>query len=122
MSVRMMIVEDEQIVAADLESMLARMGHDVVAIAASGEEAVDLAHHFRPQVVLMDVQLSGKMSGTEAARLIQQAMDAQIVFVTAYAAAFFRDPSSLPPASLCISKPFSFHQLRASLDAILKAA
>ena len=66
----MLIVEDEQIVAADLESKLTPMGYSVVGTAASGEEAIRLAGEEKPEIVVMDIQLQGAMKGTEAAEQI----------------------------------------------------
>ncbi len=120
MAVRILIVEDEQIVAADIESKLRRMGYDVVAIAASGEEAMLMADQWRPEVVLMDIQLQGKLGGTEAAKAIQRNTGAQIIFVTAYAAVFLRDPTQMQPPGICLSKPFSQDQLEAALDVVVR--
>jgi CheY-like chemotaxis protein len=71
MGARILIVEDEQIIAADLEQKLIALGHQVVGSAASGEEAIRLAQHLRPELVLMDVRIRGSVDGTEAARRIQ---------------------------------------------------
>jgi len=120
MAARVLIVEDEQIVAADLESKLRRMGHKVVGITASGEEAVRLADQVRPELVLMDIQLHGQMSGIEAAKKIQRNTAAQIVFVTAYAGVFLRDPTQMQPPGMCVSKPFSQYELQAALDAVVR--
>lgn len=115
-----MIVEDEQIVAADLENKLNRIGHEVVGIAASGEEAIEIAEQVRPGLVLMDIRLRGQMDGTEAARRIQRLTGAPIIFITAYAELFLHDPTLMHPPGLCLSKPFSAHQLRAVLDAAIR--
>ena len=120
MAARIMIVEDEQIVAADLESKLRRMGHEVVGITASGEEAVLVADRVRPELVLMDIQLQGQMSGIEAAKRIQRNTAAQIIFITAYAGVFLRDPAQMRPPGMCISKPFSQYELLAALDAAFR--
>ena len=117
MNLRVLIVEDEQIVAADLEGKLKRIGHQVVGVAASGEEAIPVAEELRPELVLMDVRLQGPMDGTEAARRIQRLTGAPVVFITAFAEIFLRDPALMHPPGLCLSKPFSLHQLRAVLDA-----
>jgi len=118
MSLRILIVEDEFIVAADLEAKLRKLGHEVVGTAASGEESLSLAEQYRPHIVLMDIQLQGAMSGIEAGRLIQRKTGAAIIFVTAYAAVFLRDPAQMQPPGLCLSKPFSSVQLNAALQSI----
>lgn len=121
MTQRVLIVEDEQIVAADLESKLTSLGYEVAGIAASADEAMQMAAEHRPEIVLMDIQLQGPVSGLEAAGAIQRATAAQIIFITAYAGVFLRDPSQMRPPGVCLSKPFSKQQLEATLDAVLKA-
>jgi DNA-binding NarL/FixJ family response regulator len=92
------------------------MGYDVAGIAPSGKDAVTLADEGRPDIVLMDIQLQGPMSGTEAARIISQRTGAAIIFITAFAAAFLRDPGEMPRLGICLSKPFSKYQLKAALE------
>jgi CheY-like chemotaxis protein len=118
MKFRILVVEDEQIVAADLAAKLGSLGYEVAGIASSGEEAISLSEQLRPELVLMDVRLQGRMDGTEAARRIQRATGVPIVFITAFAEIFLRDPSLMNPPGLCISKPFSLGQLRAVLDTV----
>lgn len=122
MSQRVLIVEDEVIVADDLNWNLTQLGYEVVGIVGSGDEAVSLADEWRPEIVLMDIQLQGAMSGTEAAQLIHERTGAAIIFVTAFAAVFVRDPGQMQPPGICLSKPFSTVQLKAALNAIVKQA
>lgn len=116
MNPRVLIVEDELIVAADLEMKLRRLGYVIVGVAVSGEEAIQMAETANPDVVLMDIQLQGQMSGTEAARLIQTRRGVPIIFVTAFANIFLREPQQMQPPGICLSKPFSTHQLKAALE------
>ena len=118
MNRRVLIVEDEGIVADDLAWQLTQIGYEIVGIAASGEEALSLADQERPDIVLMDIQLQGPMLGTEAAQLIQQKTGAAIIFLTAFAAVFFRDPSLMRPPGICLSKPFSRVQLKTVLESL----
>src|SRR4051794_13865499 len=104
---RVLIVEDEQIIAADLRNKIRKIGHDVVGIAISGEEAIEMAERFKPDLVLMDVQLEGAMPGTEAAGVVQQRTGSQVVFVTAFPGVFLQDPESMARPGICIGKPFS---------------
>ena len=71
MNARILVVEDEQIVAEDLSLKLRRIGHQVVGMASSGEAAIRLAKDLHPDLVLMDIRLQGKMDGREAARIIR---------------------------------------------------
>ncbi len=82
---RILIVEDDRIVARDIQHQVSRMGHVVVGLSASGEEAVRLACSHQPDLVLMDIRLDGEMDGIEAARRIREAQRIPVVFLTAYA-------------------------------------
>jgi PAS domain S-box-containing protein len=79
-----LIVEDEQIVAMDLQDKLEAMGYRVAGRASSGEGAVAQALRLRPDLVLMDVRLDGEMDGIEAAGLIHQRLAVPVVYLTAY--------------------------------------
>lgn len=118
---RILIVEDEQIIAADLEGKLRRMGHDIVGMAIGGEEAINMADTMRPDLVMMDVQLDGDMSGTEAARTIQERTGAQVIFITAYPGVFVKDPGKMRRPGICLPKPFSRVQLEAAVGAALSS-
>lgn len=119
MGVRILVVEDEQIIAADLTNKLRRMGHEVVGIAIAGHEAIKLAEHARPDLVLMDVQLEDGMTGTEAARLIQERTGAKIIFLTAFPGVFLEEPARMSEPGICVGKPFSRTQLESALSAAL---
>jgi two-component system, cell cycle sensor histidine kinase and response regulator CckA len=81
---RLLIVEDEAIVAMDLQQRLERLGHDVVGTAATGEAAIQRAEEARPDVTLMDIRLKGKMDGVTAAAEIDRRFDSPVVFLTAH--------------------------------------
>ena len=118
MGIRILIVEDELIIADDLAGQLERMGHNVVGIAIAGVEAVQMAVQGNPDVVLMDVQLQGEMSGAEAACEIQERTGAHIVFVTAFPGVLVRKPPQLQEPMICIGKPFSRVQLEMALNSV----
>lgn len=80
---RVLIVEDEQIVAADLERSLRSLGYDVLPLAETGRSAVRLAEHERPDLILMDIQLKGKIDGITAADEIVKRWKIPVVFLTA---------------------------------------
>ena len=69
--VRLLVVEDESIVALDLKSSLTMLGYQVVGTAASGEDAIARAESAHPDLVLMDINLQGEMDGVEAANTIR---------------------------------------------------
>jgi PAS domain S-box-containing protein len=82
---RVLVVEDEGLIALDLKARLTGLGYRVVGTAATGEDAVRQAREKSPEVVLMDVRLRGEMDGIEAAARIREHADVPIVYVTAHA-------------------------------------
>lgn len=85
MSARILVVEDESIVARDLQETLEEFGYGVAAIASSGEEAIEKASQTRPDLVLMDIRLKGKLDGVDTAMRLRQQMQLPVVYLTAYA-------------------------------------
>ncbi len=81
---RIMVVEDEGIVALDIQSKLESRGYEVPAVLATGEDAIVRAGEVRPDLVLMDIQLAGEMDGTQAAEQIHKLYDIPIVYLTAF--------------------------------------
>ena len=81
---RVMIVEDEWMLASELERQLTDLHYTVVATVASGEEALAKAESAMPDLVMMDVGLAGKMKGTEAARRLWERFEIPLVFLTAH--------------------------------------
>ncbi len=119
--VRVLIVEDNRMAAADLTSAVEGMGHAVRGVAASGEEAVTKALACRPDVILMDIRLSGDMDGAEAARRIRAEMEGQtaVIFLTAFddRHLFDRAKSSEPYGYLL--KPVEVRELEIAIELAL---
>ncbi len=82
---KIMIVEDEGIVARDLARQLTDLGYDVVANAYSGEEALEKLRETLPDLVLMDIVLGGEMDGVQAAERITALSGTPVVYLTSYA-------------------------------------
>jgi len=83
-SARILIVEDENIIAMDIQYILQKMGYDVFAIVSSGEESINIASLSLPDIVLMDIKLKGKMNGIQAAESIYNQFRIPIIYVSAY--------------------------------------
>ena len=79
---RILIVEDEAIIAEDIQLSLDRLGYDITSIVITGNEALEKAGTERPDLVLMDIMLSGEMDGIEAARRIQSLFNIPVVTVS----------------------------------------
>jgi len=107
---RILIVEDEALIAEDLRCTVLMLGYAVVAVTESGEQAVQEALELRPDLVLLDYQLQGPMNGVEAGKLIQQAVTAAVVFVSANA--------NVLAQPFVVQKPFS----RTTLSLVIAAA
>jgi CheY-like chemotaxis protein len=116
---RILLVEDEEIVLAAVTLQLQRTGFEVVATASSGEAAIEAAAVKRPDIILMDLRLQGRMNGLEAARQIRQSSTAPILFVTAHAHKLSAVLQDLPGNNRVLSKPFSTSELRGAIDSAL---
>lgn len=111
-----LIVEDESIVAKDIQHSLKKLGYTVVDICSNGEDAIRVAEELKPDLVLMDIMLKGDMSGIEAASQIREKYNIPIIYLTAYA-----DESTLGKAKVTepygyIIKPFKEIDLHTSIE------
>jgi CheY-like chemotaxis protein len=109
---RILVVEDEVIVARDICVQLTELGYTAVADTGAGEEAIKLAEQHRPDLVLMDVNLAGAMDGITAAREIRARLDLPVVFLTAYANRETLDRAKEAQPFGYIIKPFAEEELR----------
>lgn len=118
---RILIVEDEYVVALDMEDTLRQAGFEVTGIARTAEEAVRLAEAGRPALVVMDIMLAGERDGIEAATEIFERFGIRSVFASA-----LRDPASMARASRAnslgwVSKPYTPASLVAAVRSALAA-
>jgi len=81
---RIMIVEDERIVAADLQQMVRELGYDAYAVAASGADALAIARQTTPDVALMDIRIRGLLDGIETAAQLRREFNTAVIFLTAH--------------------------------------
>lgn len=122
MSAKVMVVEDEAVVALDIVQELESAGYAVVGQVASGEEAITKAGETHPDVILMDIHVQGDMDGIMAAEQISSRFGTPIIFVTAHA-----DEATLQRAKLTkpygyVIKPFEPNELRANIEIALHRA
>lgn len=114
-----LVVEDESIVAKDIQNSLKKLGYVVPSVENTGEDAIDAAGDHKPDLVLMDIMLKGEISGIEAADQIKQRYQIPVIFLTAYA-----DESTLSKAKVTepygyIIKPFKEIDLHTSIEMAL---
>jgi CheY-like chemotaxis protein len=117
---RILIVEDERVISTDIRRRLSRMGHAVVGIAASGEEAIEDAQRLQPDLVLMDVRLRGHMDGIEAAQHIRAQFEIPVIFMSAYTTVQTLEHIWRTMPAGYLSKPFFEPQLRLALERALE--
>ena len=118
-TVKILIVEDEQIVAVAIEGHLQRLGYQVVGKAVSGEEACRKAAQLEPDLVLMDVRIEGPMDGIEAARRIRESRDVPVVFLTAYSDVETVERAKAVEPYGYIVKPFHPRDLHTTIEMAL---
>ena len=90
---RLLVVEDEVLVARDIQARLQRMGYEVVGTVARGEDAVSTALAESPDLILMDINLKGEMDGIEAATQINEVSSVPVIYCTAYSCLLYTSPS-----------------------------
>jgi diguanylate cyclase (GGDEF)-like protein/PAS domain S-box-containing protein len=116
---RILVVEDELVVARDICQQLVALGYDPVGQASAGEDAIRLADELRPDLVLMDIGLASVMDGIAAAQVIRARHGVPIVFLTAFMADDVLKRASLAEPYGYILKPFSERELRTVLEMAL---
>ena len=116
---RILVAEDERIVAMDIRSQLTGLGYKVTATAASGEDALVATASQRPDLVLMDIRLDGDMDGIEAAEAIRARLDIPVVFLTAYSDQETLDRAKRSAPFGYILKPFEERELHVAIECAL---
>ena len=117
-SLRVLIVEDEFFISLHTKEMLQALGHTVVGVAVSANQAVQLAEREKPDVVLMDIRLNGDRDGIEAAEEIYNHLGIQSIFVSANSDPRTRErAAALQPLGF-LQKPLSAERLEAGLRGI----
>ncbi|HSO32075.1 MAG TPA: response regulator, partial [Labilithrix sp.] len=114
-----LVVEDERIVAMDIQQTLIGLGYDAFAAAASGDEALAAAANRRPDLVLMDIRIEGKRDGIETARLLRERFDVPVIFVTAHADDATIERAKLTAPHGYLVKPIKTGELRSAIEVAL---
>jgi len=114
--VKILIVEDEMIIAADISMMLSGLGYEITGITPRGEDALKSMEATLPDLVLMDITLKGALDGVETARLIYEQYQTPVIFLTSHTddATFDRAKTTRPYAF--ISKPFQPADLQRAIE------
>ena len=116
-STRVLIIEDEPVIAMDIAGIVESLGHQVVGVAARQAEAVELARQYAPGLVLADVQLQDGDSGITAVQEILRTMDAPVIFVTGFPERLLTG-DRIEPAFI-VTKPFDPETLKVAIGQAL---
>jgi CheY-like chemotaxis protein len=109
---RILIVEDEFLIALELENLLQDAGHDVVGIAASSSEAIALGKQFAPDLAFVDIHLADGLTGIDVARTLSDEQHVTVLFMTANAK---RIPEDFAGACGVIAKPYTERGVKEAL-------
>ncbi len=116
---RILVVEDEPIVARDIHLSLQRLGYEVPATASSGEEAIRKAAETRPDLLVMDIVLKGKMDGVETAQHLKDRLNVPVIYLTAFADDQTLERAKTTAPAGYMLKPYQPHELRTSIEIAL---
>ena len=114
---RVLIIEDEMIIALDLESLVTELGHTVTGVATTRSEAVSMAREHNPDLILADIQLADGSSGIDAATEILGGRSIPVIFITAFPECLLT--GERPEPTYLIQKPFSRDTVRATIGQAL---
>ena len=112
-----LIIEDEAIISADIESLVRELGHCVTATATTHDEAVDAVARHRPGLVLADIQLADGSSGIDAVKDILKRFDVPVIFITAFPERLLT--GERPEPTFLITKPFQPETVKAAISQAL---
>jgi CheY-like chemotaxis protein/DNA-directed RNA polymerase specialized sigma24 family protein len=114
---RVLIIEDEPIIAMDIEAIVRDQGHDVTGVAVTRDEAVALAMEDRPGLVLADIQLADDSSGIDAVKDILAEFQVPVIFITAFPERLLT--GERPEPTFLITKPFQRSTVKAAISQAL---
>lgn len=117
---RILIVEDEALIAMDLKGRLEDLGYDVPAIGDTADMALDLACCYNPDLILMDIRLRDRSDGIEAAAAVRQRLDVPVIFLTSHSDMETLERARLTEPFGYILKPFGSVSLRAVIEIALQ--
>ncbi len=117
LATEVLIIEDEPVIAADIEALVTELGHTVVDIAATRTEAVDAINRRTPGLVLADIQLADGSSGIDAVKDILARFDVPVIFITAFPERLLT--GERPEPTFLITKPFQPETVKAAIGQAL---
>jgi len=113
---RVLIVEDEYIIAQDLKMTIMSYGHEVIDVVTTGEDAIAYASKYDPDLIFMDIKLDSDLDGIEAARTIRKTANIPIIFCSAYVDRITQYDTSLISPGIILAKPVIESKIQMALD------
>ncbi|RPD94462.1 DNA-binding response regulator [Aureibaculum marinum] len=114
--IKIFIVEDEMIIAANISLQLQKLGYEVIGMVSHGEDAFVHIEANLPDIILMDIQLKGKLSGIDTAKQIQTKFEIPIIYLTANTDDFYFNEAKTTKPAAFISKPFKNLDLQRAIE------
>ncbi len=118
--IKILIVEDEAIFAMSIKRVLSNSGYHVFEPVSTGEEVVQKAKQEKPDLVILDVGLKGKMEGFEVANYLRSMYDIPIIFMSGYQKKDLANKIKTLGGSMLLTKPFDPDELKLAIDQMLK--
>jgi len=116
---KIMIVEDEAVIAMRLQQVLTSMGYNVTGISYSGEEALENAKDSEPDLILMDIMIPGKLDGIALAEIVKSELDIPVIFLTSYSEKSIIERAKQAEPYGYIVKPYKDRDLKAAIEVAL---
>jgi two-component system, response regulator PdtaR len=116
---RILVIEDEAIVAADIQDRLETLGYEVAGWGTTGAEAIELARTSQPDLILMDIMLKGPMNGIQAAHTVRTELSLPVIFLTANSDEAVLEQAKISEPFAYLLKPFEERQLRTNIEMAL---
>ena len=116
---RILLVDDEIVISMRLEEILTSMGYDVVGVAATGREAIEMAIDCHPDLILMDIVMPGELDGIDAAAKIRSEIDVPVIFITGHAKDRLIERAKQVSPFGYILKPFQENQIKVAIEIAL---
>lgn len=118
--IRILIVEDEALIAKCLKMTLESQGYEVIGFVASGEKAIITTKEKNPDIILMDIHLSGEIDGIDAAKEIIENKNIPIIFMTGYDMTNFIERAQKINPAACLNKPIKAIEVMSVINSIFK--
>lgn len=115
---KILIVEDERIIAMDIQLTLESLGYEVIGISDNGKDAIETAENHHPDLIFMDIKINGKLDGIDTAKKILQQDNPVIIFCTSFSDENTKKRANVIDYSAYIKKPFSNYQIKQLLKEI----